>query len=251
MNSLDLARATADPIQTIGMSFYFDPGTAALAKVHDLNVFQFYGLGRGGTLGDVDVDVVDRAFTFFHPRVYELLWNGPKQKANPVEIAASYLDAAYAFADRTFGGVDATVIDAFATASLKVADGVTSDRHLLVDGYKKFTVPTSRVHAAYLGAILMRELRGGVHIEAVHEVGITPLEACYLQDATVFKMHGYQDDEVPEVTEETTAKKAEAERLTEKKMAECFEVLSDQERDDLANGARLMFAALSDPQSVA
>ena len=247
MNSTELARATADEVQTLGMSFYFDPATAAHAKTLGLNVFEFYGLGRGGTIGDVDAEVIDRAFTFFHPRIYDFLWTGAKQKANPVEIAASYIEAAYAFADRTFGGVDPEVLDAFAHAALKVAAAVPSDRHLLVDGYKKFAVPTTPAHAAYLGAILLRELRGGVHIEAVHEAGITPLEACYLQDATIFKMHGYQDDEIPEVTEVTEARKLEAEHLTEAKMASCFDVLSDEERDALAQGSRLMFEALASP----
>jgi hypothetical protein len=251
MNSTQLAHATADSVQTIGMSFYFDPETSATAKTFGLNVFEFYGLGRGGTIGDVDVAVIDRAFTFFHSRVYDFLWTGAKQKADPVQIAANYIDAAYAFADRTFGGVDPQVLDAFARAALEVASAVPSDRHLIVDGYKKFAVPTSPVHAAYLGAILMRELRGALHIEAVHEAGITPREACYIQDATIFTMHGYQDDEVPEVTDETRAKKVEAENLTEKKMAKCFDVLTDPQREALANGARLMFEALSTPVPVA
>ena len=251
MDSTELARLTADSIQTLGMSFYFDPITSENAKTHGLNVFEFYGLGRGGTLGDVDVEVIDRAFTFFHPRVYDFLWTGAKQKADPVEIAAAYVEAAYAFADRTFGAVSAQVLEGFARAATKVVAAVPSDRHLLVDGYKKFTVPTNPVHAAYLGTILLRELRGGVHIEAVNETGLSALEACYLQDATVFSMHGYQDDEAPDVTPEIEAKKVEAEELTDSKMAACFDVLSDDEREALATGARLMFEALASPVPVA
>jgi hypothetical protein len=54
MDTLELANVTADPIQVVGMSFYFDPFTVELAKQRGLHRFQFYGLGRGGVLGDVD-----------------------------------------------------------------------------------------------------------------------------------------------------------------------------------------------------
>ena len=36
----------AGPIQTLGMSYYFDSNTAELAAGMGLNVFEFYGLGR-------------------------------------------------------------------------------------------------------------------------------------------------------------------------------------------------------------
>ncbi len=251
MNTADLARTLRDPVQTLGASFYFDPQTAARAHEQGLNVFEFYGLGRAGTLGDVDVATVDRAFTFFHPRVYELLWTGPKAKVDPVATAERHLDVAYEFADRTFGALDPGVLSAFAAAAQKVVAAVPEEQHLLVDGYRQYPVPTSAVRAAYLAVILLRELRGGAHIEAVAEVGLSPLEACYLQDANLFKMHGYQEDEAPEVTPELEEKKVRAEELTEQTVATYFEVLSDTERDALAHGARLMFEALATPVAVA
>jgi ferredoxin len=107
------------------------------------------------------------------------------------------------------------------------------------------------VHAAYLGTILLRELRGGVHIHAVNEVELAVPAACYLQEPSVFTMHGYKDGDVPEVTEELTEKKRRAEELTNDAVATCFEVLSDEERDALAEGTRLMFDALQSPVPVA
>jgi len=248
MNSLELADLTAEPIQYLGMSFYFDPLTRERGKASGLNSFEYYGLGRGGTLGNVDTDQLVEAFTFFHPRVLERMW--ATEKADPVTVAADYVQAAYAFADRTFGSVDVDVLSRFAAAAHKVAASVESGRHQLVDGYKQYDVPTNPVHAAYLGCILMRELRGCVHIDAVNEVGLSALEACYLQDAAVFTMHGYLDDEAPNVTPETEAKKVRAEEITSTMMAECFAVLSDDERQDFADGALAMFAALKEPVAV-
>jgi hypothetical protein len=251
MNSTELADVTADPIQMLGMSFYFDPVTRARGKENGLNSFEYYGLGRGGTLGDVDADVIVEAFTFFHPRVLERMWTQAKEKADPAATAADYVQSAYAFADRTFGAIDEQVLRDFAAAAHKVAAAVERGHHQLVDGYKQYEVPTNPVHAAYLGCILMRELRGCVHIDAVNEVGLSALEACYLQDPAIFTMHGYVEDETPTVTPETEAKKVRAEELTSSLMAECFSVLSDVECQHLADGAFAMFAALAAPVAVA
>ena len=253
MNAEELSSITAVPLQKVGMAFYFDPLTGERAKESGLNIFEFYGLGRGGTLGDVHVDTVEEAFTFFHPRTINRLWTVAKTKttSDPVTVAGRYVHAAYEYADRTFGGVDVQVLADFADAAHYVASHVEKGRHQLVDGYKKFTVPDDPVHAAYLGAILMRELRGCVHIEAVHDVGITAKEACYLEDPALFTMHGFQEDEIPVVTPELEKKKADAEVVTSAKMASCFEVLSDEQREHLADGALAMFAALSSPVAVA
>ncbi len=248
MNSVELADLTADPIQVLGQSFYFDTLTRERGKVSGLNAVEYYGLGRGGTLGNVDVDVILKAFHFFHPRFIERMW--VTDKAEPATVAADYVQAAYEFADRTFGAVDVEVLANFAAAAHKVAGAVTRGHHQLVDGYRQYDVPTNPVHAAYLGTILMRELRGCVHIDAVNDVGLSAVEACYLQDPMVFTMHGYLEDETPEVTPEKSAKKLRAEEMTSAMMAECFSVLSDDERQDFADGALAMLAALKVPVAV-
>lgn len=250
MNSTELANLVADPIQIVGMSFYFDPTTRERAKEVGLNSFEYYGLGRAGTLGDVNADVVVDAFTFFHPRSVDRMWTAAKLKGDPATIAQEYLQSAFSYADRTFGGIGDAVLASFAVAARKVANAVEGGHHLLVDGYKKFDAPSNPVHAAYLGAILMRELRGCVHIDAVSEVGLRPVEAIYLQDAGLFKMHGYEDDEVPEVSDDLAAKREQAEVLTTAKMSVYFDVLSADERQDLADGALAMFAALGVPVPV-
>ena len=114
MNTVELADLTADPVQVLGASFYFDALTRARGKESGLNSFEYYGLGRGGTLGNVDTDVVVDAFTFFHPRALERMWTQAKEKADPIAVAADYVEAAYEFADRTFGAVDLKVLRDFA-----------------------------------------------------------------------------------------------------------------------------------------
>lgn len=251
MDSLELSDVTAEPIQIVGLSFYFDPHTVERGDEIGLHRFQFYGLGRGGVLGDVDRSVVDGAFTFFHPRVFDFIWDQAREKAEPGPTAQAYMEAAYAFADRTFGEIDPALLSAYGHAAQKVITRIEKGHHKLVDGYRQYPVPESPAHAAYLGAILMRELRGCVHMDAVHEVGLTPLQACYLQGPDVFKGHGYGDDDVPSITPDLEAKKAAAEVLTNSTMAECFSVLDDQERQHLRDGALAMYEALQHPVAVA
>ena len=250
MNASELSELTADPIQLVGMSFYFAPSTVERAKSLGLNVFQFYGLGRGGVLGDADYDTVFDAFTFFSHPAMGMLWNASRELADPVVTAQAYLEAAYAYAADTFGAIDVPVLEGFAHAARNVVNAVPAGRHALFDGYAKFAIPTNPVHAAYLGAILLRELRGGIHIDAVHEVEITPEEAAYLHDPSIFKLHGYRDEDVPLVTPELEAKKVRAEELTSEGVATYFDVLSESERDALGAGALAMQEATKNPVPV-
>jgi hypothetical protein len=96
----------------------------------------------------------------------------------------------------------------------------------------------------------MRELHGCVHIDAVHQTGLTPFEACYLQDPNSLKAHGYGDDDVPAVTAQHEAKKVEAEVLTSTMMAQLFAALTQEERQRPCDGARAMFDALKNPVAV-
>jgi hypothetical protein len=201
-------------------------------------------------LGDADYDVVFDAFTFFSHSAMGLLWTKAREVADPVETAEAYVEAAYAFADATFGAIPVEVLARFALAVHKVADSVASGHHALFDGYRRFAVPANPVHSAYLGAILLRELRGCVHIDAVRDVGLTPVEASYLQDANIFTSHGYTEDDVPVVTPELEAKKTQAEAITSAAMASYFDVLSDQEREALRDGARAMSDAIANPVPV-
>jgi hypothetical protein len=251
MDADELSALTADPMQLLGMSFYFDPLTRATGKELGLNVYEFYGLGRAGTLGDVDTATVQDVFYFFDPSIIDFVWTSAKTKANPVEIANEHVRAAYAFAERTFGGIELSALSDFAIAVRRMVEGHERGVCPLVDGYLAFPAPSDPLHAAYLATIFLRELRGGLHIHATREVGLDPLVACYLQDPGVFALHGYKEEDAPTVTEELTKQKTRAEELTSTAMATCFAVLSDDERRAIARATPLMFDALEHPVPVA
>jgi hypothetical protein len=187
MNPTQLADVTADPIQILGMSFYFDPVTRARGKENGLNSFEYYGLGRGGTLGDVDVDVIIDAFTFFHPRVLDRMWSQAKEKADPATVAADYVQAAYelrrSHLRRRRPPRCSPTSRPRRTRSPRRSRAVITTSSTATSSTRCRANP---VHAAYLGCILMRELRGCVHIDAVNEVGLSAVEACYVQDPSFF-----------------------------------------------------------------
>jgi hypothetical protein len=251
MNNDELAAVLADPIQVLGMSFYFDELTKVRGREHGINVVEFYGLGRAGVLGDVETSTVVDAFTFFDPSLIDYFWTSAKTKADPIATASAHLNAAYEFADRTFGAVDPGLLTLFSGAARQVVEAQPLGVCLLVDGYRQFPAPSDPVHGAYLGAILLRELRGGLHIRAVTDTELDIVAACYLQGPDVFALHGYKEDAAPVVTEELREKKRHAEELTNAAMASAFAVLSDEQRDSLAEGAAQMFKALSNPVTVA
>jgi hypothetical protein len=251
MDADELSALTADPMQVLGMSFYFDPLTRAAGKELGLNVYEFYGLGRAGTLGDVDTATVQDVFYFFDPSVIDFVWTNAKTKANPVAIASEHVRAAYAFADRTFGDVEPRVLLDFAVAVRRMVEQQERGVCPLVDGYLVFPAPSDPGHAAYLATIILRELRGGLHIHATREVGLDPIVACYLQDPGVFALHGYKEEDAPNVTEELALQKASAEELTNAAMAACFAVLTDEDRRAIARATPLMFDALEHPVPIA
>jgi hypothetical protein len=251
MNNEELAATIADPIQVLGMSFYFDELTKVRGREHGINVVEFYGLGRAGVLGDVETSTVVDAFTFFDSSLIDYFWTSAKTKADPVTTASAHVNAAYEFADRTFGGVDAGLLADFSDAARRVIDAQPLGVCLLVDGYRQFPTSSDPVHGAYLGAILLRELRGGLHIRAVNDADLDIVAACYLQGPEVFALHGYKEEQAPVVTDELREKKHRAEELTNAAMASAFAVLDDEQRAAVAGGAAAMFQALGNPVPVA
>ena len=180
------------------------------------------------------------------------MWTRRKEKADPATVAADYVQAAYEFADRTFGAIDHEVLADFAAAAHKVAAAVESGHHQLVDGYKQYEVPSEpgargvpRVHldarTAWLRAHRRRQ-RGRTQ----RGRGLLPPGP----DRS-FKCTATSRRRRPSITPELQAKKVRAEELTSAMMAECFSVLSDHERQHLADGAIAMYAALKEPVAVA
>ncbi len=244
MNSHQLETDINPQIQKIGMSFYFDSGTAEHAKAHDMNVYEYYAIGRGGVLGDVDASRVGEVFWFFDQGMIDMMWSGSTAKVDAVTGAQSHVKAAYAYADRVFANVDPATLSAFGAAARKVAESTPRGKYPLVDGYLAFDPPTEPAHAAKLGSIMLRELRGAVHIDSTRELGLSAADACYGNSEFIYKLHGYSAEVDPDRAEEIRSRMGAAEDQTTKVMAGYLDVLSDDEKAALKAGAEAMDEAI-------
>jgi hypothetical protein len=240
MQTTTLIDACATPIYELGGAFYFTPETAAVGERFGLDVFMLYCLGRGGVLGDVDVQSVIDAFIWYQPAVVTTQWEEGRALADPVDVAAAYVEAARAYARRTFKGT--ADLGRFCEAAAKVVAAAPHGRWALVDGYRRYELPDDRTARAFQLIVVLRELRGAAHGEAVAAVGISPSEAHYLSGADAFELYGYDVDDMPEVTDELVERRALAEDRTTELLVSSYEVLDDQGRDDFLEGVRELAA---------
>ncbi len=248
MNARQLADQLAAPVGRLGAAFYFDPGTVAAGEALGLDAVAFYGLGRGGVLGDVTAEEVERVFVFFAPRAIERIWSRPRATHDPATTAASYLVAADDYARRAFATLDAGLARRLAAAAHAAADADAPGTHLLADGYARLGRAGDPVADAYRGVIRLRELRGALHAEALAEVGVAPLVACYLDSPAGFALHGYREEEAPAVTDEDRRAYERAEDRTSELVAERLGVLADDPAADLLAGVTAMADLLDAPR---
>src|SRR5580704_1114567 len=141
METLELADTIADPIGTVGMSFYFSPQAVARGEGIEMDVITFYAGGRGGVLGDIDAVEVDRIFYFFKTGLVASMVEKARVGADPDTTVTTHLDAANDYADATFGGIPTDVLRSFSTAARTLAATLPAGRWPLVDGYLARPVP--------------------------------------------------------------------------------------------------------------
>ena len=252
METLELADTIAEPIGTVGMSFYFSPQAIAQGEGIEMDVITFYAGGRGGVLGDIDAVEVDRIFYFFKTGLVASMVEKARVGADPDTTVTTHLEAANDYADATFGGIPTEVLRSFSSASRTLAGSLPAGKWPLVDGYLARPVPADPIHEAYYWSIVLRELRGGVHTDAVIDADLSPSEACQLDHGGLsFGLHGYGDEDRAEETEELVARRLAAEVDTSNRMAQLLEVLDDPQREALARGAIALHDAVAAPVATA
>ena len=244
MDAQTAAAAIGSPLGTVGAAFYFSPEAVARASTIGLDVVSLYAAGRGGVLGDRTPDEVDAVFFFFKSGMIAGVVESARAKADPAAIVEAHIGSAADFAVATFGSVDPAVLAAFADAGSRVVSELPSGRWPLVDGYRAVPTPADPTARAYLVAVLLRELRGGIHREAVEAAGLTAAVSCQFDRGDdYYRLHGYGDeDRVPE-TPEVLAARATAEDETDRMMGQLLTAIDGTQAAELVAGAEAMLAA--------
>ena len=252
MANFELADHLAEPIRHIGEAFYFSPQAVAVGDTIELDVVTFYAAGRGGVLGEIDAVEVDEIFYFFKDGMVAAMMDKARSLADRQDAVARHLDAAASFAHATFGGIDAEVLTSVSAAAAALATTLPSGRWPIADGYLALGAPDDAVAAAYYWCIVLRELRGGVHTDAIKAAGLSGAAAVQSdRDGMMFGLHGYSDEDRVDLTDDLVAARAQADAQTAATMAELLGVVDAAQDAALRAGATAMQEALAAPVAVA
>ncbi|WP_043640673.1 SCO6745 family protein [Nonomuraea candida] len=228
------------PIGQLGGGFMVSREAKALCEEHGLGPRALYFRGRCGVLGECDADVVTAAAVFFPQAHVEESWNAGRKL--PVERAVElYTEACRAWGRRKLGGHDGCA--RIAELLLPVVRRASPVGAPLFAGWRAVPLPDDAPARAVQLMHVVRELRGGLHANAVVAAGLHPLEATLAAQHSGTPLGISQGEAVarfftwPEPYEqpgpEVVARRAAVEETTDDLMAEVFSVLTDSESDEL------------------
>jgi hypothetical protein len=238
---LEIVQQTSPILNEAGNRFYFHPDTLATGKELGLDGFRFYFLGRGGVLGDVEPAVVVAAFGYFSPGVVEAIWSSAKQIMEPREAARAYLACADRLGTARLDGLDG--LDGFNEAAEAIIAAVDRSALPLFAGVAAEPLPDHPAARAYRNVIILRELRGSVHLLAIVATGVSPSVAHAIRRPGDVATFGWEP--APEVSDDDRARLAIADELTDRLLVPSIESLSDAQRDAFVTGVELIGAHLA------
>lgn len=245
MDATTAASTIAGPLSDLAARFYFSPQAVARGEAIGLDVVSLYGAGRASVLGGVDPEAADAIFYFFKPGMVAAVVSRGRSLATEDAIATAHLGAADDYAEPTFADVDSATLAAFTNAVGALAATVPSGSWPLFDGYRSAPAATTTTAQAYRAAILLRELRGGVHTDAVKACGLAPATGCQFdRGLDNFKLHGFSEDDIVERSPEIEAQKTDAEAATTAQMAALCAPLSQTQLEAIVAGTNALAATV-------
>ena len=223
---------TATPILEIGRAWMSAPSTGQRAV--ELGFEPGFGLwanGRAGAMGDVNPDAAAAAIGFMPAERVHELWNGRPKGLTAGQCATEYAAAAASWGTEAFA--DASGDDLLRVAELanRIADAADASLGALFAAWRAMPSPDDPAAAATLALHVLRELRGGAHLSAVHAVGLGPHRAIMSVDHPVrggapgAERFGWQ---APHPAGDPV-RRAEAEELTSRACEPAYSILDDGE----------------------
>lgn len=203
-----------------------------------------YVAGRGGVLGGATGATVSAVFAVFEPNGLEAMWDEGVAVRGAAGAAQQYWQQAADFGHKYLSGAQG--LDRIAALGEKII-AVTPIAGLpLFAGWRAMPLADDPAARALQVMFVLRELRAGVHFNALTISGIAPVEAHMLNKGPQYTtMFGW-----PEPFADGADKKdryAEVEQVTNRRMAEIFAAALDpaeaQELADLSTAALVSFKA--------
>ncbi len=241
MNPRDVMQAVCAPTGKIGAAFYFAPETLAHGKSLGIDGFRFYIVGRGGVLGNVEAAVVHSAFGYFHPAMIAKLWDSGIKTIAPRDCAREYIGQAHGFGRRLFADVEG--LDGYVDAATALVNAPEAISQSLFAAVRAEPVPADASAAAMHQAMVLREMRGSIHLLAIAAVGLHSSVAHAIKRPDDVAAFGY-GDAVPTVTDADRVAWQRAEDMTDELMMQSFASLTEAQSDALVAGTEAMAAKL-------
>ncbi len=240
---LAAATAAGGPIEQVGATWMLHPEQfEATTQAGYGHPFAGYFAGRGGVLGDVPAEVVDATFALFAPQVVSAMWEMGVPVHGTRGGAELYFRQAAEWAGRHLAGVED--LARFAELGERVIASAPAMGLPLFAGWRTLPRVSDPLGHAFQVSLILRELRGSIHLAALAAAGLTPVEAHKLADKPdeYIDMFGW-----PQPYPNVDHLKGVRDEIEETTNARCAQILagalSADEADELARIAGAMSAA--------
>ena len=244
MSNTDLAEATAAAGAAIEQAvavFMLHPHTyVESVSAGYQNPLAGYVAGRGGVLGEVTGATASAVFAVFEPAGLSAMWEEGVAVRGAAGASQVYWSQAAAFGRKYLA--DADGLDRIALLGEKLIAVAPTAASPLFAGWRAMPLADDAPARALQVMFVLRELRAGLHFNALSLSGVTPIEAHMLNKGPRYAaMFGW-----PKPFADGADKKdryAEIEQATNRRMAELIGAALDA--DEAAELAQLSAAALA------
>ncbi|MFV0493793.1 SCO6745 family protein [Mycobacterium sp.] len=239
----DAARAAGAPIEEAIGLFMLHPETFAESVAAGYtNPLAGYVAGRAGVLGEASAAAVDSAFVVFEPATLGALWGDGVAVHGATGAAERYWEQLAGFARRHLTGAEG--LGRIAELGEKIIAAVPNGALPLFAGWRTMPLADDAPARALQVMFVLREMRAGVHFNALNLSGISAVEAHMLNKGAEYtRMFGW-----PEPFADGADKKdlySEVEQWTNRRMAQIYtDALDAGEAAELARFSTAALAAL-------
>lgn len=179
MSDTDLNEATATAGAAIEQAvavFMLHPQTYAESVAAGYqNPLAGYVAGRGGVLGEVTGATVSAVFAVFEPSGLSAMWDEGVAVRGAAGAAEVYWNQAAEFGRRYLAGADG--LDRIATLGERLIAVAPIAASPLFAGWRAMPLADDAPARALQVMFVLRELRAGLHFNALSLSGVTPIEA--------------------------------------------------------------------------
>jgi hypothetical protein len=134
-------------------------------------------IGRAGVLGDCPPEVAAAGLAFIGLPGVRAAWESMPEGLTPTEVAAAYAGICADWGAMELARFDQHRMHRLDELGRAIADAADGSIGALFAGWRAMPQPDNVGARVALTINVLREMRGGAHIIAVHACGITPLDA--------------------------------------------------------------------------